>query len=695
MIHRFFIPLLILITGLSIACAGTADPLQPPDSIPSPNSVDFHFVQADENTLVLGSWEVYIDLENETIEAVPLRSAELHFNVTPMITPPKCYDCFLAKNLDYDPLTHIVTIDIGFRNPSSITGFDIRGIITWFGNKKFLNPDGYTTLFSSVPDMINPFVAYDTGVGQREYPAHSDQYETLEMYVPDFPSFQPFTYVVEASWPDNCKEPYDVRSAGISGELFSDGSNSPLLQVYAYDWQNNVESVSVDLAPVGGPIVSLTQNASFPDIWEAEISCASGTPVADYELLVKASSAAPFDQTADMYNYVAVEVSEPPSPTAEVFGPAERVAETPGESFVWPRHSIAVTSDGTSHVVWVDNSPDPDSNVFHVYYSKHESDIWTLPQQLDDENSNAIYATIAADSSDTLHVVWEDQYPYVLGSEICYSTSLDNFASHEIILPGDDCRRNVHPKIEVGPDGSIHLAWHSQELVDVSDYEYDAWYMTKPAGNPSWDGALSVAAVENIAETFPAITPRPDGSAYYAFQSDEPGIHGIYFTKNPGGTFSDPVTVVISDSFQPTMDVDPDGTILVAYFDYIDGTYSDILARRSYDGGDTWVSPWPVSDSQEAFQYAPDVECTSDGDYHFTWHEEDDMGRPGRVLYREYLVTEGWQDIIELVGSTQMGAFPSMDSDADGHIHVIYELFTLAEPPGKNNYDIWYRDSVE
>ncbi len=689
---RLPLTVLILIAGVAIGCAGSVT--HPASPTPDPSGDFFKFVEAGPNTILLGAWEVFIDIEAGEVRAVELRTASMHYNVSPMLKPPKCYGCFLAKNLSYDPITQVVTVDVGFRNPSNLTGYDVRGIVTSFGNMVFLNPDGYTELFSPTPGKINPFVAFKTGVGQREIPPLTSQYETMQIYDPNFPSFAPFTYVVEASWPDNCKEPYEVLFANITGDLFDDGSNAPILQLYARDWQDNVIAVNVDLTPIGGTTISLTPNMVLPDVWEGPISCAPGTPTGEYDLLAWATSDNPVDQISVIYNYITVKVKIPPSPEAEVFGPPERIAITPGESFIWPRHAIAVTSDGVSHVVWVDNSPDPESNVFHVYYSNSLGGTWSPPEQIDGEDGMAVYATIAADPDDIIHIVWEDERDHVLGSDLYYATSLDNFVSETVLAHGENGLRTVHPKIVSANDGTLHVAWHSLELIDVDKYEYDVWYMDRPGGSAIWDGAVSVVAEEDVRESFPAIAPAPLGSVYMAFQSDQSGSNGIYFTKNVGGTFTQPLLITLGDSYQPALDVAPDGKLVLAYFDHVDGTFSDISMRTSSDAGDTWSVPQLVSDSNDAYQYAPDVECTSDGDYHVAWHEEDESGRPARVLYREYVSTLGWQDIVEIVGPGNMGAFPSMDGDSDGRIHIIYELLTPVEPPGKDNYEIWYRDSV-
>jgi len=687
----FVLFILICMTVLISACTGTHDPVQ---TLPVRLSDgDYSFEPAGPNRLVLGAWNILIDIENNTVEAVPLRTADFHFNVTPMITPPKCYDCFLAKNLSYDPVEMIVTVDIGFRNPSNITGYDVRGIITNFGTKELLNPDGYTDLFGPTPGELNPFIAFDTGVGNREFPALTDQFETIQIFNPVWPSFQPLQYIVEASWPDNCKEPYEVIYGGTTGSLYNNGSNTQTLTLFARDWQTNIQGVSVDLAPIGGGIINLNPSPSIPNAWQGPVSCGPGTPNNTYQVLAWAVTQSPFDQIDRIYNYVTLTVSDPPNPGAEFFGTPERISNSDANSFIWPRHAIAVKSDGTAHAVWVDYSANGITQ--HLFYSMRDGGAWTSPVQIDTGLSQPVYGTIACDSSDVLHVVWEDSGNHILGSDIYYANSTDSFATASLIAEGSDGLRLVHPKIEAGSDNALHVTWHSKELVDIDgEYEYDVWYDHRTGGSGTWDGAVSVVATEDINELWPVVSPAPDGSAYIAYQTDETGQTGIFFISNSSGSFAGPVPVAIGDTFQPAMDVAPDGTILVAYFDSSDDTFTDIYFRYSDTGGTTWSSAQSVSTSDSAFQYAPDVECSLDNDFHFVWHEEDETGRPGRVLYREYLFGVGFQEIIELVDSAGMGAFPGMDSDPDGHVHVVYQLFTPTTPPLEDNYEIWYRNSV-
>ena len=259
------------------------------------------------------------------------------------------------------------------------------------------------------------------------------------------------------------------------------------------------------------------------------------------------------------------------------------------------------------------------------------------------------------------------------------------------IIEGANGLRYVHPKVVASNDGTIYVACHSLEMVDLGKYEYDLWLTRKMPANPSFNPAVSVVSTEGVIEAYPSLVPAPSGGVYLAYSSDASSPNGIYFSRNTTGTFTAPVLVTASDAYQPSLAVAINGNILATYFNKGDGTYSDIFLRISTDEGDTWGSTTAISDSQIAWQIAPQVSTTLDGDVHVCWHEENDEGWPLRVLYREFVTSQGWQEIIEI---SDFGAFPSMAGDSLSHIHLVYEMLTPAEPPDEPNYEIWYRSSV-
>jgi hypothetical protein len=188
-----------------------------------------------------GSYEVFQD-----------RNAEAHFNVTSIVL--NCPTCFKIT-LGPPPGPNTFDFNVTLTNPTAIKGFDVTGIIRWSGDITFHNPDSYTFLFNHPGDTSpNPYVAWDTGVGNREFPGSGPYTETVRLEKGGLTKFTEIDFIFQASYPSNQEEPYAIFGLSSQNNLQSDGSNTSTLRCRVGDWQNNVDSVFIDLTAVGGPM---------------------------------------------------------------------------------------------------------------------------------------------------------------------------------------------------------------------------------------------------------------------------------------------------------------------------------------------------------------------------------------------------------------------------------------------------------
>jgi phage terminase large subunit-like protein len=97
---------------------------------------------------------------------------------------------------------------------------------------------------------------------------------------------------------------------------------------------------------------------------------------------------------------------------------AQRLTWMPRASY-YP--TIANGSGNTVHVVWFDDAP----GRWEIYYkgSTDGGTTWSVAQRLTWTSGTSYYPTIAIDSGNTIHVVWEDYTPGY--SEIYYKGSTD------------------------------------------------------------------------------------------------------------------------------------------------------------------------------------------------------------------------------------------------------------------------------
>ena len=265
-----------------------------------------------------------IDQDAKTIEVLDNRELAMHLNVRKILQSAwwcPAHNCLNIQFLDIDLVNNIYKIKGTLVNPTNYSGFDVRAII--FLDEKghqLLNPDDYSMLYEDGTD-INPFRAYAKTMPQRRFTSYASFSEIFEMYIPPVPKKFMIDFAIDASWPSNCPEPYDLDAFGYEGKIYPDDPDlegtdqgEGLVYTKVLDWQSNVSEVTVDTTPITGDITSLAYNVST-DRWEAAITDTMDAPPGDYVCLIGAFSTD--DSTIGLYNYLTVTVQETPPPAVQ------------------------------------------------------------------------------------------------------------------------------------------------------------------------------------------------------------------------------------------------------------------------------------------------------------------------------------------------------------------------------------------
>ncbi len=159
MIRRIPALLMILLLGMFFlsACSqgdGVSGVLTSPDEVSARpgTSSGGHFP--------LAYYDVSIDLINETLDAVPLRSTEFHLNVLPFMEPPPLVNLGLDWNsLQINPAANTVDVDIIFKHPfpnsNEFMGFDVKGIVITDGSLGGFTDTGVVIPRADEPRLVN------------------------------------------------------------------------------------------------------------------------------------------------------------------------------------------------------------------------------------------------------------------------------------------------------------------------------------------------------------------------------------------------------------------------------------------------------------------------------------------------------------------------------------------------------------
>jgi len=280
--------------------------------------------------------QIYVDPATDSVEVVPMRQVETHWNVLKFLEKGPCWTCIGIVGVTPMPDgTKQFTVEITHPFPgTNLTGFDVRGIAMFKGSRSYpasglttpdralgdgelVNADGYTTLYNSttmgagpggfqgyfkgkytgplVPDaLLNGYKRHISAGGGNTRNAFFAGDSTMVFYQLDMPDtgFY-FNYCVDASWappttkpvtnpmtdfpPEaNCPEPWKiaVTENPVDGGLHELGGETVLV-IDVYDWQGKTSHAA--------PVVECPElfNDTVPATWVSD-----GTGFSEFEATI-------------------------------------------------------------------------------------------------------------------------------------------------------------------------------------------------------------------------------------------------------------------------------------------------------------------------------------------------------------------------------------------------------------------------
>ena len=358
---RFLIALFILTI---IGCSGGPDaPITPPlpddTGIQAPDIPRVENIEDSTRTL-WGIWSVTYDPEINEVEVVPVRVSEFHVDITDMILPPSCDDCFAIAVNGFDPVTRILDADVTLRNPYPISGKDVRGILFTNDYGHLLtNADDWTGLWDTPGgSSLNPFKAFAKSEANRIFVGDSENTENYLVYIPVPPAYFAITFAVDASWPGNCKEPYTIDNFTQVDDLFDYEGAYATLTVDVLDWQDDVSKVTLVATEITGqsftPFVYDSGNT-----WTLELVNNEAAPAGEYELRIIADSTD--SPGTPLYDYVSVTITHVLQPSVTGVDPDNGISgysyddvHIYGNNFEGPGIQVKLKMDGEADIVATD-----------------------------------------------------------------------------------------------------------------------------------------------------------------------------------------------------------------------------------------------------------------------------------------------------------------------------------------------------
>jgi hypothetical protein len=346
--------------------------------------------------------------------------------------------------------------------------------------------------------------------------------------------------------------------------------------------------------------------------------------------------------------------------SAQTWTYPKRITWTSGESF---SPEVAVDSNKRIHVVWEDSTPGD-----YVVFYKRSIDggiNWSSSKRFTWHSENSASPVIAVDSSDTLHVLWSD---YSMSNwEIYYKRSADGGVSWSSTKrltwgPGD----SSYPAIAVDSSDNIHIVWN-----EGAHGNPEIYHKKSTNGGLMWSKSKRITWTSGES-MYPAITTYSGNSVHVVWQDDTPGHIAIYYRRSLDGGNTWGKTKRLNwyseYSKNPDITVDSNHRIHVLWEKQIPGN-SEILYKKSLDGGATWMSTqrltWNSGDSG-----SPNILTDSSDTLHMFW--DDESSGDADIYYKKSTNAGSSWTTKRLTWNADSSLWPAATIDSSNKLYLVW-----------------------
>jgi len=271
------------------------------------------------------------------------------------------------------------------------------------------------------------------------------------------------------------------------------------------------------------------------------------------------------------------------------FGPSVRVNDSLDKAHLYGA-TLTIDAQGHVYVVWLDER-DGDQD---IYFSRSLSPGITA----------AFRASVKVNDDETRE------------------PAVNEFGDSEYVEPA---AFQTHPMVVLGPQGVIYVAWQ-----DYRRQQADIYFSKSMDGGHTFDRNVKVTdEFGSAGQLYPSMAVSPDGTISLAWHDHRKGNADIFFAKSTDGGESFSRNMMVSDDetethqFNPSLTVDQNGHIYVAWHDLRNDSQPDIYIGKSVDGGRSFGPSIKVSDDpSSAFQFHPSIAITPGGTIGVVWEDQ-------------------------------------------------------------------------
>jgi len=334
-------------------------------------------------------------------------------------------------------------------------------------------------------------------------------------------------------------------------------------------------------------------------------------------------------------------------------------------------------------------------------------------------NEDSKYSSIAIDSSNSIHVVWQDETIGLWGDDTeimyCKYTSSTGWSNATVISDDSSGWNNEDskfPSIAVDSSDNLHIVWYDNTN-GIWGNDYEIMYCNYTSGT-GWSNATIISDDSsgwNDGNSYsPEIAIDNLDNLHVVWRDETDGIWGddieIMYCNYTSATGWSNATVISDDSSGwnnedsqfPSITIDSLNNIHVVWNDYTDGwwgTDAEIM-YCNYTSAIGWSNATVISDDLSNWNNkgsnSPSIAIDTGDNLHVVWHDEtiglwgDDI----EIMYCNYTSTTGWLNatVISDDSSNWNNDWSSVSTivvDSMDNLHVVWH----------DNTDGWWGNDTE
>jgi hypothetical protein len=275
--------------------------------------------------------------------------------------------------------------------------------------------------------------------------------------------------------------------------------------------------------------------------------------------------------------------------------------------------AMAIAADGHLHVVWEDLR-DGD---YEIYHKEFDGSSWGADLRLTEAAGDSRYPSIAAYTAGGVCVAWQDKRGGS-GTQYIYFREHDGSDWLPEQPPTPTGPGASRPALCADSYGNAHVAWYRNYTDDqqICYHLYDGI---------SWDGFEILADANAGAGNGPTMTIGLDDQIHVAWQRYSLDTdYGIFYRRFDGLSWLpvESVSEAPDISFNPSIAVDADGHVHLAWSDARDGNKEIYYARRDWDAG-SWETELRLTEYVRESNF-PSIAVAPDGTVSLVWHDSRD-----------------------------------------------------------------------